>query len=90
MRLATLPRSEHNPVDLACAPEAPRAVPRQQAERPRKAVDRGNSIGQRYDAIAASDPDYLQWIVEKSELEEGIKHSARYWLGVDASGDENA
>jgi len=25
-------------------------------------------------AIAASDPDYLRWIVEKSELEEGIKH----------------
>lgn len=30
--------------------------------------------------VPASDPEYLQWIVEKSELEEGIKHSARYWL----------
>jgi exodeoxyribonuclease X len=42
----------------------------------------GKYRGQRYDAIAASDPDYLRWIVEKSELEEGIKHSARHWLRV--------
>jgi hypothetical protein len=41
----------------------------------------GKYRGHRYDEIAASDPDYLQWIVEKSELEEGIKHSARHWLG---------
>jgi DNA polymerase III epsilon subunit-like protein len=40
----------------------------------------GKYRGQRYDAIAASDPDYLRWIVEKSELDEGIKHSAGYWL----------
>lgn len=40
----------------------------------------GKYRGQRYADIAASDPDYLQWIVEKSELEEGIKHSARHWL----------
>jgi hypothetical protein len=42
----------------------------------------GKYRGQRYDAISASDPSYLQWIVEKSELEEGIKHSARHWLGL--------
>ena len=40
----------------------------------------GKYRGQRYDAIAASDPDYLRWIIEKSELEAGIKHSADYWL----------
>ena len=37
----------------------------------------GKYRGRRYDEIAASDPDYLRWIIEKSELEEGIKHSAR-------------
>jgi hypothetical protein len=40
----------------------------------------GKYRGKRYDEIAATDPSYLQWIVEKSELEEGIKHSARHWL----------
>ncbi len=40
----------------------------------------GKYRGQRYADIAASDPDYLQWIVEKSELEDGIKYSARHWL----------
>jgi hypothetical protein len=37
-------------------------------------------IGKRYDEIASTDPSYLQWIVETSEMEEGIKHSARHWL----------
>jgi exodeoxyribonuclease X len=45
----------------------------------------GKYRGRRYDAVAASDPDYLRWIVEKSELEEGIKHTAQYWLAA-ASG----
>ena len=40
----------------------------------------GKYRGQRYADIAANDPEYLQWFVEKSELKEGIKHSARYWL----------
>ena len=40
----------------------------------------GKYRGQRYADIAASDPEYLQWIVEKSELEEGIKYSARHSL----------
>lgn len=40
----------------------------------------GKYRGRRYADVAASDPDYLQWIIEKSELEEGIKHSARHWL----------
>jgi exodeoxyribonuclease X len=40
----------------------------------------GKYRGKAYDEIAAIDPDYLRWIVEKSELEEGIKYSARYWL----------
>jgi Exodeoxyribonuclease X-like C-terminal len=38
----------------------------------------GKYRGKRYDEIAATDPSYLQWIVEKSELEDGIKHSARH------------
>src|SRR5262245_42089654 len=45
----------------------------------------GKYRGQRYDAVAASDPDYLRWIVERSELEEGIKHSAKYWLAAMSS-----
>jgi exodeoxyribonuclease X len=35
----------------------------------------GKYRGRRYDDIAATDPDYLQWIIEKSELDEGVKHS---------------
>ena len=42
----------------------------------------GKYRGKRYDEIAASDPSYLQWIIEKSELEEGIKHSASHWLST--------
>jgi exodeoxyribonuclease X len=42
----------------------------------------GKYRGKRYDEIAASDPDYLRWIIEKSELEEAIKHSARHWLAA--------
>jgi exodeoxyribonuclease X len=42
----------------------------------------GKYRGRRYDEIAVSDPDYLRWIIEKSELEAGIKHSARYWLSI--------
>ena len=44
----------------------------------------GKYRGSRYDEIAASDPDYLRWIIEKSELETGIKHSARHWLARSA------
>jgi exodeoxyribonuclease X len=44
----------------------------------------GKYRGTRYDETAATDPSYLQWIVEKSELEEGIKHSARHWLALTA------
>ena len=41
----------------------------------------GKYRGQRYSDIAASDPEYLQWIVEKSEIEEGVKYSATIgWL----------
>jgi Exodeoxyribonuclease X-like C-terminal len=39
----------------------------------------GKYRGHRYDEIAATDPDYLRWIVEKSELEEGVKYSAKHW-----------
>jgi hypothetical protein len=40
----------------------------------------GKYRGRRYDETAASDPDYLRWIVEKSQLEEGIKYITRHWL----------
>jgi len=33
-------------------------------------------------AHAVSLRQYLRWIIEESELEEGIKHSAKYWLGM--------
>jgi exodeoxyribonuclease X len=46
----------------------------------------GKYRGRRYDEIATTDPDYLRWIIEKSELEDGIKHSARYWLDAVADG----
>ena len=42
----------------------------------------GKYRGKRYADIAVSDPEYLQWIAEKSELEEGIKHSAHYWFAA--------
>jgi exodeoxyribonuclease X len=45
----------------------------------------GKYRGKRYDEIAAADPSYLQWIVEKSELEEGTKRSAKHWLALAAA-----
>jgi len=42
----------------------------------------GKYRGRSYAEIAVQDRDYLEWIVEKSELEVGIKHSARYWLAA--------
>ena len=42
----------------------------------------GKYRGRRYDEVAASDPDYLRWIIDKSELETDIKHSARYWMAA--------
>jgi exodeoxyribonuclease X len=50
----------------------------------------GKYRGRRYDRIAASDPDYLRWIIEKSELEEGIKHSARHWLAISPGSENNS
>ena len=40
----------------------------------------GKYRGRSYAEIAAQRPRLPRWIIEKSELEEGIKHSARYWL----------
>lgn len=40
----------------------------------------GRYRGSRFDLIAANDPDYLRWIIERSDLEDGVKHSAAYWL----------
>jgi hypothetical protein len=42
----------------------------------------GKYRGKRYDAIAASDPDFLRWIIEKSELEAGTKDSATHWVSA--------
>lgn len=36
--------------------------------------------GKRYDAIAAEDPSYLTWIIEKSDLDADTKWNAAYWL----------
>lgn len=36
--------------------------------------------GKRFDAIAADDPSYLEWIVSKSEMDADTKWSAQYWL----------
>jgi hypothetical protein len=38
--------------------------------------------GKRYDEIAVTDRSYLEWIIDESELEEGVKHSARHWLDL--------
>lgn len=37
----------------------------------------GKHRGKRFDAV---DRDYLHWIAEKSDLDEGVKFSARHWL----------
>lgn len=42
----------------------------------------GKHRGQRFDAVPA---DYLEWIRDKSELDEGMKFSARYWLEKSAA-----
>jgi exodeoxyribonuclease X len=49
----------------------------------------GKYRGKQYSEVAASDPDYLQWIIEKSELEEGIKHSASHWLRLAQSPEDS-
>ena len=38
----------------------------------------GKHRGERYDAV---DPSYLSWIVEKSDMDDGVKFSASHWLG---------
>jgi exodeoxyribonuclease X len=40
----------------------------------------GKYKGQKIADIAIKDESYLTWIIEKSELDEGAKFSARYWL----------
>jgi exodeoxyribonuclease X len=47
----------------------------------------GKYRGRSYAEVAATDADYLQWIIEKSELEAAIKHSARYWLAASRQPD---
>ena len=42
----------------------------------------GKYRGKRYAEVAGNDAEYLRWIIEKSELEAGIKHSAKYWLSA--------
>lgn len=41
----------------------------------------GKYRGKRYEEIAQTDPDYLRWIITKSDLDEGAKWSASHWLG---------
>lgn len=40
----------------------------------------GKYRGQRYDEVARTDARYLEWVRDKSELDEAAKHSAGYWL----------
>jgi exodeoxyribonuclease X len=40
----------------------------------------GKYRGSRFDLIAANDPDYLRWIIERSDLQDAVRHSAAYWL----------
>jgi len=48
------------------------------AEPPLMAVfSSGMHRGERFDAV---DRSYLQWIIDKSNLDDGAKFSARYWL----------
>lgn len=37
----------------------------------------GKHKGQRYDAVPA---DYLGWLIDKSDMDEAVKHSANHWL----------
>ena len=39
----------------------------------------GKHKGERFDAV---DPSYLDWIINKSDLDEGVKFSARHWLAL--------
>ena len=39
----------------------------------------GKHKGQRYDAAPR---DYLEWIVNKSDMDEDTKFSAKYWLSA--------
>lgn len=41
----------------------------------------GKYRGKTYAEIAQNDPDYLSWVVAKSDLDEGAKFSSSYWLG---------
>lgn len=36
--------------------------------------------GRLYSDIAKDDPSYLRWIIDKSEMSEDVKYSARHWL----------
>jgi exodeoxyribonuclease X len=47
----------------------------------------GKYRGQRYDAV---DPSYLQWIIDKSDLEADVKFSARHWLNEQSHAREVA
>ena len=48
----------------------------------------GKYRGKAYAEIAERDAEYLVWIIEKSELEEGIKFSAKYWLDAASRASE--
>ena len=42
--------------------------------------------GKRYEQIANEDPSYLDWIINKSDLDEATKFSAQHWLEFYARG----
>lgn len=41
----------------------------------------GKHFGKTFEEVSKIDRGYLDWIVEKSDLDEGVKFTARYWLG---------
>lgn len=41
----------------------------------------GKYKGKSYAEIATSDSDYMRWIIDKSEMSDDVKYSARHWLG---------
>jgi len=41
----------------------------------------GKHFGKTFEEVSKIDASYLEWIVDKSELDEGVKYTARYWLG---------
>lgn len=40
----------------------------------------GKHVGKTFKEVLAADPGYLDWIVNKSDLDADVKHTAKFWL----------